>query len=815
MGVKNKRLPLFVAGTAPPTILREAPSGLPSIIAVSLCLLIQCGCGLTLNPNAGTTNEGPSTANTGGQAVPVPGSSQALTGCTNPNTGVSSGDWGVGISPVFVNALDVVVGTPIYKSNAIFWTSRENAPGQSILLAGAFTDETKTVRAALIPPGTSDWQTIVKASTTPIPTIQQGTTGLSFVVPTSFLQGVYGFEIVDPSAPPVFGLANVPSVNWAIGVPSVTDPAKALQHQVFDCAGEQGGTLRLFGKNFVASDQVILQQSNGIALALAPSTIDANSAAVPIPNNLAAGTYNVWIGTLPWSATSSPAAQISIKAPTPVATYTMHCPGLVGDGSTDNTSSLQRCLDRYAPVSPSVVTFISIPTGNYLLTGGLTEHPFEMLTGASSTLTKIIGQPKGAPPAAWINMPQYSGLAHLSFEGPANPSLVASSGLLTGNPTTSGHLYINDVNFASTSDTSGGSEVMFHLAGPDIQVYNSSFLSGSNQVFDINFGDGGIVSGDTFVVNNWTGLGISDSQNIIFEHNTTSSQNPILKSSNGTSGGSGLSISRGNSQWGQSALSQNIYIGYNAFHDMGSNSQQIITNDGGGGAYLGGIASSMPDAVILANDPAWNWMGTTNPQAAALIISYGTGTGQYSLIKSYSGRTINLMTPLKVLPDSSSIVGIVQYELNMTISHNTLTNTLGASFVLGDALEGVIEDNLLINSGFGILLSAFGPYGGPAAFSPVINTDVLRNKLTLGDDTMIAHNYEPDYIFGIGISDFPGCSVSGLMVRDNIVASVQSIYNTDGVNGITANVVEHNQAYWQPTFPTVGLLIQDNTPPLE
>ena len=161
---------------------------------------------------------------------------------------------------------------------------------------------------------------------------------------------------MDPSAPPVFGLANVPSLNWAIGVPSETDPSKALQHQVFDCAVEQGGTLRLFGKNFAAPDQVVLQRSNGIALSLAPSTSDANSATVSIPNNLATGTYSVWIGNLPWSATSSAAARISINAPTPLATYTVSCPGLVGDAPQtilrlfkDVSTCTHRCARRKWP----------------------------------------------------------------------------------------------------------------------------------------------------------------------------------------------------------------------------------------------------------------------------------------------------------------------------------------------------------------------------------------------------------------------------------------------------------------------------------
>jgi hypothetical protein len=195
-----------------------------------------------------------------------------------------------------------------------------------------------------------------------------------------------------------------------------------------------------------------------------------------------------------------------------------------------------------------------------------------------------------------------------------------------------------------------------------------------------------------------------------------------------------------------------------------------------------------------------------------MAIEYGTGLGQYSFLKSYRGRTINLETPWKVLPDQSSIVVISQYEQNMTIAHNNINNTLGASIVLADALEGVIEDNALSNAGQGILLSAIGPYGGPAAYGPVINTDVLRNTVLPGAGTLIAYDHG-NYIWGIGISDFPGCLLSGLMVRNNAVLAGEAIYNTDGVNGISANVIEQNQAYWQPTFPTPGFLVQDNSPP--
>ena len=155
---------------------------------------------------------------------------QSLSGCTNPNTGVASQDWGVGSNPVFVDAKTLTVGTPAYATNVVFWISRETKPGQSVLLTGAFTHATKQVRLAAIPPGSRDWQSMVRSSTVMVSATQQSTTGLSFIVPSTFPSGVYGFEIEDPSAPPVSGLANVPGVDWAIGVPS-SDHSK-----LWDCS---------------------------------------------------------------------------------------------------------------------------------------------------------------------------------------------------------------------------------------------------------------------------------------------------------------------------------------------------------------------------------------------------------------------------------------------------------------------------------------------------------------------------------------------------------------------------------------------------
>jgi hypothetical protein len=805
---------------------RNALGNAAGVVLLALFSLLLVGCGLTINSpgnqSTGTSSGGSgSSGGNGGQTIPIPATIQPFTGCENPNTGVSNGDWGVGSNPVFVNPWSVQVGQPVYTSNTIFWTSRETKPGQSILLTGAFTDATKTARIAFIPPGTTDWETLVKNSATVVSTIEQSSTGLSFIVPSEFPVGVYGFQIEEPTlgpngeklkaAPSILGLANQPALNWAVGVPPQTALNAPLTHQVYDCGVEPGGILRIFGKNFLASNQVILQTSDGTAYTLPPSTLDSNSIAVPIPSGFAPGTYNVWVGTSPWSATSSPAAQITIYSPPSFKVLDVSCSTLIGDGVTDNTKRVQLCLDWYAP-PPGIheLAYISLPPGGpFVLTGGVTGSPFEVLVGPASG-TSFVGRPSGAPPAAWFSIPQYFGMVNISLKAPANPSLLTNSGTSFSNPLTSGHMFFNNVNFASTDDAFNPSEFMFAVAGPDIQVYNSTFVAYANQDFDISYGDGAVLSGNHFVLNNWTGLGIFDSQNVIFEKNLTDSAQPLGPGNYGTSGGSGLSIGRANNVWGPSALSRDIYVGYNGFQNMGSNTQQVVLNDGDGGAYYGPIASSTADTVTLAADPWWAWMGTTNPEAASMAIVSGTGVGQYSFLESYRGRTITLAQPWKVLPDATSVVVISQYELYMTWAHNTITNTDGATFVLADALESVIEDNPLTNSGMGILISAFGPYGGPASYGPVMNTDVLRNTLSVGEGTDIWLDTNNS---GIGIQDMPGCLVSGLMIRDNVVPVIQTIYDTDGVAGMSAVLVEQNQAYWSPTsFPSPGLLIQDNSP---
>ena len=324
-----------------------------------------------------------------------------------------------------------------------------------MLLTGAFTHAAKQVKVAVIPSQTRDWQSIVRNSSFIVNATQQGTTGLSFLIPSSFPVSVYGFEIEDPSSPPTLRLANVPSIDWVIGVPPLTTPENALQHEVHDCGVEPGATLRILarispvyaGHSSIGNREGPSAAALGIGLQLHRS-----------PGFQHAHSWNIH------SLGGDISLEHNFNARRPdhclsilvIHSQARKCPDLVGDGATDNTSILQSCLGRNAPAAGAKqVVYIAIPAGDFMLASGVTAHSYEFLNGASAGSTRFFGKPRSNPPKVWFAVPQHLGLANLSFEAPANPSLLASTDSTTGNPATSGHLFFSDLNFKSNPDAAG------------------------------------------------------------------------------------------------------------------------------------------------------------------------------------------------------------------------------------------------------------------------------------------------------------------------------------------------------------------------
>ena len=774
--------------------------------------------GLKVEVTVSNPDPGAATSNEFEVTLP-PSTLHQLVGCTNPNNpnaNVPTSDWGTSANTEYFPLTQYstpLIGTPTYTSNVIFWISREATPGDSVLMTGAFTESIKTAKVALIPTGTSDWRSLVHETGVVVPTTQQGTTGLFFMVPPKFPAGVYGFEIDDPIAPPLFSLANDPSIDWAVGVPSQIDPTSALQSSVHDCGVEPGELLRLFGKNFSSSSQVVLESSVGSIKSISPSALDSDSIVVKIPGTLRPGEYYVWVGSAPWSATSSLAVPITVVPPQSPRISDTRCASLIGDGQTDNTALLQLCMDQNAPMGGgSELVFISVPNGTFLLRSGVTIRTREILIGSSPSNTRFVGESPDTQPSAWFTIAPFAGLANLSISAPKALNLVASSDL-SGNPTTSGHIFLRNVEFDSTpSGSNHDLSYMVALSGPDIQIYDSTFHSGSWGNLSILQGDGAVISGNSF--NNEIAANyFQSSQNIIIEANSVYSGLGAGASSNPW-GTPAFNFSRDMTVLSQSRVSRNEYIGYNTIQNIGqAGNNQVIQMDGGAGAYYGQVGTSTADTTVLADDPTWVYTGTGDLEGISVAIVLGTGVGQQSFIKSVNGRAITLATPWKVNPDSTSIVVIAASEDNLVIAHNTIANTLGTTMWLWRCVNAVIEDNELINSGTGIELAGIGPYAGPADFGPIMNTDILRNHIAIGSGDLLTDSLNENR-GGIGIVDNYGIMISGLMVRDNVLPAIQTIYASNGWQGINADMIEKNNAEWIGFgFPVAGFLVQNNVSP--
>lgn len=73
-------------------------------------------------------------------------------------------------------------------------------------------------------------------------------------------------------------------------------------------------------------------------------------------------------------------------------------------------------------------------------------------------------------------------------------------------------------------------------------------------------------------------------------------------------------------------------------------------------------------------------------------------------------------------------------------------------------------------------------------------------------------NVKNENIAGIGFMQTYGGLLPGILAKDNNVASIQSIYSTNGIKGVGAVPVHRNNGNWvRPNPPIPGYLAEYNT----
>lgn len=734
-----------------------------------------------------------------------------LPGCTNPMIG-KNGDVGSDKSAVFVDVNNLrPANDPVYTKNAVFWSSRQNRPGQTVLMSGAFTTNPKTVRLAPLTAGTFDWQAAVRASSLTVAGRNLSSTGLAFTIPANVRYGpvAYRIEDADPAVPAVEGMINQPEIQWIVGTPATDDSLEAPRHQLHNCGAEAGGKLRVFGKNIGGNREAYLQSASNQRYALNVESADDTALTAAVPAELAPGAYHLWIGSGQKDATSALPVRIQIH-PAPPAPNVVTCTGLNTDGTTDNAGALQACLDRNR--SNGVKTIVRLPAGQFAISRPIVLRPYQYLVGEGEDATALVGKAGSgaATPPAWVQGSQYFGVASMTIRAPHRDAMLAATSL-GSDPRTHGHVLIHRVTFAVSADYTQGAEdsQVVKLSGPDLRIVNSTIDARKSVL--ITYGDGVLLSG---IRSNKGDYAIQNSQNVIVTRN-------VLGAPEGLNEGVVIGAGRPMISGTTANATRNLYVGYNLFRNMTyAPTNQFFTTDGGGGAYIGRVAAGTPGLVMLAHDPNWDMVGTSNPENVAISIIAGTGVGQYRFLKSIRGRALELAKPWDVVPDSTSVINLTTAYTNITVGHNEFRNmhghALNSVLFFGGVFDSVIHNNYNMNAGDGMAIAAYGPYG-KNTYLPTFNIDCLDNTVMEdGNPAFLAATEKANVQRGLAVQGMPGAALSGILVRGNRVGGPGRIFFPNSFKDNYSVLVEQNQASVEQWFggssgPT-GALVRYNGP---
>lgn len=662
---------------------------------------------------------------------------------------------GAQTSPL-LNGLIIAQGPPIYASpgnypglptyataeQATFWTGENTQPTETALVTGAFTSAPKTVRLASLA-GATSVASAVSASTLTVSATSLSTTALTFVLPAASAMpaGPFGYQIEDGSGGQIVGAGNLPIIRWAQGLPQSITSADAPLHQVLVDAVETGGMLRLFGRDLPATAYVRFNPASGTATTIAVTAANRYALSVPIPAALATGAYTVQVGASASldAAYSAPYA-INVVAASTLTANPIVPMGLVGDGVTDNTAILQGFLDSNLPASGQV-NLVSITTaGTYRISGKITLHPGQYIQG--TTGVKFLGSATTLPDV-WFTGSSFWGLLDLAIEAQLKTAVIASDSTLAG------HVTLNNITITVTGSPTSSTMRTVYLGGPDLLLANSTMTGGSGKALYLDRANGVCLGNLTFNLGPQYNA-VENGRNIICENVTILGADP--------QSATGFSLSRTKTK---GAICENQYYSSVSIDTMRGNNREAITEDGGGGAYMGTLSAATSTTLTLAHDPDWTTLNAVAGQGVVTIIS-GKGQGQYRTLTGASGRALTISQPWTVIPDTASVITISGALRNLIFHDNYMHDTGPAIQVYSPAFDCSLSENIADTcSGF-VIRSRLTNVSLPS-----VNIDVVGNTLTNNANPMNSDGTTQTAVNGIHILSGKDNFVSGVLLRHN------------------------------------------------
>ncbi|MDE1190775.1 MAG: glycosyl hydrolase family 28-related protein [Arachidicoccus sp.] len=679
---------------------------------------------------------------------------------------------------IFLKTAKDIPSDPVYttKDESIFWVSPSAAPGDKVLVKGAFTETGKQVEIELLQnENDRKFSGAITADA-----VSMGSTGISFEIPKVLPKGVYIFRIGRNNK--LIGTINKPVIYWTESIGEKVAPDEVAP----------GDSLVIVGTNFPDKGYVLLKGKNHLTI---PYTAEAfgKKITINIPSSITAQKCSLQVctqKTLNAAASENYGIGIVLNKSLPIKKIV--CSKLIGNGITDNIALLQ---DYLKETSAQYRLYFEIPEGTFLFSKQLILQPNQYLvgTGQKKTILKA-GAPDALVPDEWIKASSHFGLMQLTIEAPVKGSLISNyedaadkSSLLPLEDVVIKNASLICSSHSDSFNTKVASTNLMRVAGKNIIIVNCVFNNVQRKssrpfpkytdnvavrVYPLN---GSLIKNNRFELGDW-GLAMY----IIGYQNTLVEKNAITGETKNPGAACGFSI-------GISTIldySRNILILDNDFVNITGNNRESITTDFSAGTYLGMVKFADSKTVSLLSTPSWSFrkQSFTPGNYIATIIA-GKGVGQYRYIQSEEGNTITVDEPWQVMPDSSSAISITLSQKNVQIIHNNVYNSGRLQFY-GNVLNGEISYNHL-SSSLGIMLHS-AIY--MCSCVPLQNISISSNEFT--GNTVLSPK---DKMGMIVRSNYNG-AISGVVINKNrSVSDSADITFMMNVNRIKPALIYNNE----------------------
>lgn len=714
-------------------------------------------------------------------------------------------------------------------------TTAETRPGDAVLIRGEYLDKIKKIEVcrlndeminqtlpAYVPlpredglPGQNgtDRKTagVITNNVATVDKLLQNSQSVKFIIPAGWKQGVFSVRLTDNNGHTAHFYVNVPRVNWAISEEGLNAVA--------------GNYLRIQGKNLYrknVSGQAVLiaDHVKQVFRIKTAKVFDDYSVSINIPANIPPGNYHLYYhnglgGKTAWSE------PLSIKVISPLLTVldnrtiNVRDYGAKGDGINNETAAFRAAL--YAAEQQGGGT-VYVPSGRYMLTGELIIPPHTMLKGESNKLTQLFWSPlnwdTGELPNSLISGTHHFGIKDLNIwatrawgiimqNGPVQEQgYVTLENLIVRQSAQLGGLLYQVKGNRDTVDAelhSRWAKTGIVLRGPNLKIRHCDFNASGMYTFH---------SASGFI------------QNCRFTRVTTGINQPYM-----VIHPKGLIVEDCYKQadgFGYAATideSNNLYEARNVIPYDYTNDREVMTFDGGSGAYAGRIGKVNGTILTLpANASTYRW--TPNKWiGGGVFILEGKGAGQFRRIVSHSLDSILLDQPFLVAPDTSSVISITTVRKNLFFINNEVAD--GGAYQFYGSAQHCVVAGLKMRRSNGIVSRGSYLYHGkqPNWYIDIVNCEFTEGNYChwfgAGDNhsgyqsinligtggsgmnigALIRRNRLHDFTF---IRTSPGAeshSVTDVIIEDNSILTAGNAIFLGGSGSSTSNVLIHNNHY--------------------